>query len=89
MSTHHRLSDLLGCEVVDESGGTLGHVHDVVCDRRPAEARVSALLVRSAGLFSRLGLPGGRRADRIDWQDVRRIEGHRIVVLAGARVRRE
>jgi len=36
VSTHHRLSDLLGCEVVDESGGTLGHVHDVVCDRRPA-----------------------------------------------------
>jgi sporulation protein YlmC with PRC-barrel domain len=89
VSTYYRLSDLLGREVVDESGRRLGRVHDVVCDRQPAEARVSSLLVGSAGLFSRLGLSGGRRADRIDWQDVRRIESHRIVVLAGVRVGRE
>jgi sporulation protein YlmC with PRC-barrel domain len=89
VSTHHRLSELLGREVVDENGQRLGRVHDVVCDRQPAAATVSALLIGSGGLLSRAGIPGGRRTDRVDWQDVRRVEPRRIVVQTGATVRRE
>ncbi len=89
MSTHHRLSELLGREVVDESGRRLGRVHDIVCDRQQAAAAVSALLIGSGGVFSRAGIRGKRRTDRVDWHDVQRIEPHRVVLVAGASVRRE
>ncbi len=89
MSTHHRLSEVLGREVVDEEGKRLGRVHDIVCDRQSAAANVSALLIGSGGFLSRAGIPGWRSKDRVDWKDVRRIEPHRVVLVSGASVHRE
>jgi hypothetical protein len=67
-----RLSELLGAEVVDEHGHTVGKVHDVRLVQegpRPGGAgpglRVEGLLVGRRALGARFGF--GRGADRGPW----------------------
>jgi len=79
-----RLTDLLGLGVEDEDGRRLGHLHDLIAERRGDNAVIVALLVGSGGVLSRLGLPVGARHDRIGWDQVRRIDGHRVVIAKGA-----
>jgi hypothetical protein len=57
-----RLSDLLGAEVVDQAGGSAGHVHDVrlvqdgpVVGGFGASLRVDGLIVGRRGIGARLG----------------------------------
>jgi len=90
------LSDVLGAEVVDESGRRLGHVHDlrIVRDGAPAEPdqappyRVEGLIVGRRGLHARLGLEAARRAEPLRrgeplaWEDVVELGERRIVVRA-------
>ncbi|MEA2931978.1 MAG: hypothetical protein QOI56_763 [Actinomycetota bacterium] len=67
-----RLSDLIGEDIVDASGGHLGRVHDVrLVQDAPAETgfggrlRVQGLVIGRGGLASRLGY--GRTGSRGPW----------------------
>ena len=84
-----RLGELLGREVVTESGERLGHVHDVQGELDEGRLRVTALVAGAPGILERLGVGargkgGARRAKRhghaaIAWERVVRV-GPEVVV---------
>jgi len=93
------VAELMGAEVVDESGRRLGHVHDlrIVRDGDPAQPdqaapyRVEGLIVGRRGWHARLGLNAARSAeplrgsDPVLWEDVVGLEHDRIVVRSQPR----
>jgi hypothetical protein len=92
-----QLSDLMGCEVVTESGDSLDHVWEVRAERSERGLRVVGLLVGRFALAERLGLRHGfgqgpantRRQphrDGIPWEAVVRLEPGLVVVKDGARL---
>jgi sporulation protein YlmC with PRC-barrel domain len=84
-----RLGELLGREVVTESGERLGRVHDVQGELEEGRLRVTALVAGAPGILERLGVEargkgGARRAKRhghaaIAWERVVRV-GPEVVV---------
>ena len=84
-----RLGELLGREVVTESGERLGRVHDVQGELEEGRLRVTALVAGAPGILERLGVGaagqgGARRAKRhghaaIAWERVVRV-GRDVVV---------
>ena len=83
-----RLGELLGREVVTESGERLGRVHDVQGELEEGRLRVTALVAGAPGILERLGVArgkgGARRAKRhghasIAWERVVRV-GPEVVV---------
>lgn len=84
-----RLGELLGREVVTESGERLGHVHDLQGELEEGRLRVTALVAGAPGILERLGVGargkgGARRAKRhghaaIAWERVVRV-GPEVVV---------
>jgi sporulation protein YlmC with PRC-barrel domain len=87
-------SQLMGAEVVDESGRRIGHVHDVRVVRdagrtQPAqtpEYRVEGLIVGRAGLRARLGLAAARHVEPlrggepVRWEDVVALAPGRVTI---------
>ena len=84
-----RLGELLGREVVTESGERLGRVHDVQGELEEGRLRVTALVAGAPGTLERFGVGargkgGARRAKRhghaaIAWERVVRV-GPEVVV---------
>jgi len=84
-----RLGELLGREVVTESGERLGRVHDVQGELEEGRLRVTALVAGAPGILERFGIGargkgGARRAKRhghaaIAWERVVRV-GRDVVV---------
>ena len=84
-----RLGELLGREVVTESGERLGHVHDLQGELEEGRLRVTALVAGAPGILERFGVGargkgGARRAKRhghaaIAWERVVRV-GPEVVV---------
>ena len=84
-----RLGELLGREVVTESGERLGRVHDVQGELEEGRLRVTALVAGAPGILERFGVGargkgGARRAKRhghaaIAWERVVRV-GRDVVV---------
>jgi sporulation protein YlmC with PRC-barrel domain len=84
-----RLGELLGREVVTESGERLGRVHDVQGELEERRLRVTALVAGAPGILERFGVGargkgGARRAKRhghaaIAWERVVRV-GRDVVV---------
>ena len=92
------LSELLGCEVVTESGQSLDHVWDVRAERVDGELRLVSLLVGRFAALERLGLRNWRgqpaeavstspQREGIPWESVVRLEPGQIVVRDGTRPR--
>ena len=81
-----RLSDLLGKEVVSESGWSLGHVFDVRVELGSETAKVTGLVVGAPGLRRRLygearrRDPNRRSEGAIPWEAIQAIEAARIRV---------
>jgi sporulation protein YlmC with PRC-barrel domain len=87
-----RLSELLGCEVLTESGRSLRRVWEVRAEPSGGELRLVGLLVGRFALAQRLGLwpRQPRRAsdaagEGIPWNAVVRLEPGRIIVRDGTR----
>ena len=84
-----RLGELLGREVVTESGERLGRVHDVLGELEEGRLRVTALVAGAPGILERFGVGaagkgGARRAKRhghaaIAWERVVRV-GRDVIV---------
>jgi sporulation protein YlmC with PRC-barrel domain len=84
-----RLGELLGREVVTESGERLGRLHDVQGELEEGRLRVTALVAGAPGILERFGVGargkgGARRAKRhghaaIAWERVVRV-GPEVVV---------
>ena len=84
-----RLGELLGREVVTESGERLGRVHDVQGELEEGRLRVTALVAGAPGILERFGVGargkgGARRAKQhchaaIAWERVVRV-GPEVVV---------
>ena len=84
-----RLGELLGREVVTESGERLGRVHDVQGELEEGRLRVTALVAGAPGILERFGVGaagkgGARRAKRhghaaMAWERVVRV-GPEVVV---------
>jgi sporulation protein YlmC with PRC-barrel domain len=83
-----RLGELLGREVVTESGESLGRVHDVQGELEEGRLRVTALVAGAPGILERFGVGvgqgGAHRAKRhghaaIAWERVVRV-GRNVVV---------
>jgi len=81
-----RLSELLGKEVVTESGWSLGHVFDVRVEVGGKTPKVLGLVVGAPGLRRRL-YGEARRHDpstlpqgAVPWESVQAIEDKRIMV---------
>ena len=84
-----RLGELLGGEVVTESGERLGRVHDVQGELEEGRLRVTALVAGAPGILERFGVGargkgGAGRAKRhghaaIAWERVVRV-GPDVVV---------
>jgi sporulation protein YlmC with PRC-barrel domain len=84
-----RLGELLGREVVTESGERLGRVHDVQGELEEGRLRVTALVAGAPGILERVGVGaagkgGARRAKRhghaaIAWERVVRV-GRDVIV---------
>lgn len=72
------LSSFRRREVVTESGRSLGRVYDLRGELKPRTLEVTGLVVGGRGLLEHLGVV--KREACIDWNDVVRIEGKRIVV---------
>jgi hypothetical protein len=89
-----RLTDLLGAELITESGERLGHVFDVRVKRDPRSSaeradqkwRVDALLYGEKGMTQRFGLLADRQRvargthDELPWRDVVAIAAGEITV---------
>jgi hypothetical protein len=79
-----RLSDLLGCRLVTESGDELGHVFDVRVERDPRSSaeradqkwKLDALMFGTRGVIDRFGmlavkrLVPNRRGEALPWSQV-------------------
>jgi sporulation protein YlmC with PRC-barrel domain len=91
-----KLSELLGCEIVDADGERLGSVHDVRVERRNTRARkvgterwvVVGLVLGGRGIRERVGYTNGREgravhSDRelVPWERVSSIEDGRIGLI--------
>jgi sporulation protein YlmC with PRC-barrel domain len=84
-----RLGELLGREVVTESGERLGRVHDVQGELEEGRLRVTGVVAGAPGFLERFGIGargkgGARRALRhghagIPWERVVRV-GREVVV---------
>jgi sporulation protein YlmC with PRC-barrel domain len=84
-----RLGELLGREVVTESGERLGRVYDVQGELEEGRLRVTGVVAGAPGFFERFGVgPGGkggaRRALRhghsgVPWKRVVRV-GREVIV---------
>ena len=84
-----RLGELLGREVVTESGERLGRVHEVQGELGEGRLRVTGIVAAELGILERFGLGvGGKRAARrarrhgnagIPWDRVVRV-GREVVV---------
>ena len=72
-----RLSDLIGCRVVDETGKSWGKVHDVHIEA----LRLQGLAAGKGSLWTRLGFPA-RNATYVPWEAVIAIEETVIRVRA-------
>ena len=90
------MSELVGSEVVTESGDKLDRVWEVRAVREPEGLRLVGLLVGRAALLERLGFRhwvGGGEADEgvrpeneaIPWEAVVRLEEGLVVVKDGTR----
>jgi sporulation protein YlmC with PRC-barrel domain len=80
-----RLSELLGLEVLSESGESLGQVHDVRGELGSRSLRVTGLVVGGPGVLERLGLrvagnPARRSKNVVPWTSVVRADRRGIVV---------
>jgi sporulation protein YlmC with PRC-barrel domain len=73
------LSELIGKQLRDEDGRTLGRVVEV----RTKESRVEALICGPWGLLQRLA--SFRKGSRVAWSQVRRIEDDTIICVRGTR----
>jgi sporulation protein YlmC with PRC-barrel domain len=75
-----RASDLLGARVRTESGRHLGRVHDLRAERSDGAYRVTALIVRRAGILARFvggATDAPRGSDLIPWQAITKLaDGH-------------
>jgi sporulation protein YlmC with PRC-barrel domain len=74
-----RLGELLGREVVTESGERLGRVHDVQGELEEGRLRVTALVAGAPGILERLGVGVGKGG-------ARRAKRHGHAAIAWARV---
>jgi sporulation protein YlmC with PRC-barrel domain len=72
------LSSLQHRKVVTESGQSLGRAYDFRGEATPRTLTVTGIVVGKRGLLEHLGVV--KRDTCIDWSDVVRIEGKRIVV---------
>jgi sporulation protein YlmC with PRC-barrel domain len=81
-----RISDLLGKEVITESGWSLGSVFDVRVEARGGAPKVKGLVVGAPGLRRRLVGESHRREvsvlseGEVPWDAVESIESNRIRV---------
>jgi hypothetical protein len=89
-----RLTDLLGAELVTESGDSLGHVFDIRVRRDPRSSpqradqkwRLDALLYGEEGLSTRFGLLAARQRvshgthEELPWGDVVAIAAGKVTV---------
>jgi sporulation protein YlmC with PRC-barrel domain len=81
-----RLSELLGKEVVTESGWSLGHVFDVRVELGRGAPKVAGLVVGKPGVRERLYREARRRdvntlpQGAVPWESVQSIEEKRIRV---------
>ena len=78
-----RLSKLLDCEVVTESGAGLGRAFDFQADLQKGSLKLTGILVGRYGLRERLGVSRARHkgsGDVIPWDAVVRVGRGRIVV---------
>ena len=84
-----RLGELLGLEVVTESGGRVGRVRDVQGELEEGRLRVTGLVAGAPGILERLGIGASgkgaaRRAKRhghaaIAWERVVRVGRNEVV----------
>jgi len=90
------LTQILGCEVVTESGQSLNRVWDVRAEHRSDGLYLVGLLVGRFAFAERLGLrhwrgqpPAARLVsparELVPWESVLRIDGQRIVVRDGTK----
>jgi sporulation protein YlmC with PRC-barrel domain len=77
------LSSLQHRKVVTESGKSLGRAYDLRGEVTPRTLTVTGIVVGRRGLLEHLGVV--KRDTCIDWDDVVRIEGKRIVVRDSTR----
>lgn len=88
-----RFSDLLGTEVVTESGRPLGRVHDLRGELTPRTLMITGLVVGPVGRLERLGIGAPesgapiRTRDVVPWSAVLRADSTRIVVRDDTRER--
>jgi hypothetical protein len=89
-----RVSELLGCRLVTESGEKLGHVFDVRVTRDPRSSgdradqkwKLDALMFGSRGVIHRFGmlaikrLISSERGGAVPWSDVVTVEPGEITV---------
>jgi hypothetical protein len=94
-----RVSELLGCRTVTESGQRLGHVFDVRVKRDPRSSgeradqrwKLDALILGERGLIDRFGVLAIKRIvpkepnQAVPWSQVLRIEPGQITVRDRAR----
>jgi hypothetical protein len=75
-----RASDLLGCRVHAQSGRRVGRVHDLRAERGDDGYRLTALIVKRAGVLARFtggatGVPRG--SDLVRWEAITNLaDGH-------------
>jgi sporulation protein YlmC with PRC-barrel domain len=88
-----RLSDLLGCDVVTESGWPLGKARDLRVETSERTAKVTGLVLTppgSSGSILRWRSTDGHTTQHevVPWDAVQSIEEGRIVVKEGTTVSR-
>jgi sporulation protein YlmC with PRC-barrel domain len=75
------LSELLGREVVDQSGRRLGRVYEAKAHwERDGAVVLDELILSRSGLRRRLRGPGGDETDSVPWEAVVELPDERIVV---------
>jgi sporulation protein YlmC with PRC-barrel domain len=82
-----RASDLLGCRVCTQSGRRVGRVHDLRAERSGDGYRLTALIVKRAGILARFtgGAEGAPRgSDFVCWNAITSLEDGRITIAEAA-----
>lgn len=75
------LSDLLGLEVVDQSGRRLGRVYEAKAHwERDGSVVIDELILSRSGLRRRLRGPGGPERDSVPWEAVVDVRDENLVV---------